>query len=132
MEAEGPDPALAFCGQKSTFTFLPGEASREAGPQPRVAPGRSPSHFLPGPNCRQLLQGRGPEEGWKVEVSLRWESEMGRGGRDPQSLGREGPGFGFLSPPIRACFLRSEGKVARCKHQDPASRLGLALGARWV
>ena len=30
MEAEGPDPALALCGQKSTFTFLPGEASPEA------------------------------------------------------------------------------------------------------
>ena len=72
MEAEGPDPALALCDQKSTFTLLPGEASQEAGPQPRVAPGRWPSHFLPGPNCRQLLQGRGPEEGWKVERSPRW------------------------------------------------------------
>lgn len=27
VEAEGPDPALALCGQKSTFTFLPREAS---------------------------------------------------------------------------------------------------------
>lgn len=72
VEAEGPDPALAFCGQKSTFTFLPREASQEANPQPRVAPGRWPSHFLPEPNCRQLLQGRGPEEGWKVERSPRW------------------------------------------------------------
>ena len=57
---------------------------------------------------------------------------MGRGGREPQSLGREGPGFGFLPPPTRACFLRSEGTVARRKQQDLASRLGLALGARWV
>lgn len=59
------------------------------------------------------------------------EPEMGRGGREPQFL-REGPGFGFLPLLTRACFLRSEGEVARCKHQDSASRLGLALGARWV
>ena len=73
VEAEGPDPALAWCGQKSTFTFLPREASQEASPQPRVAPGHWPSHFLPEPNClSQLLQGRGPEEGGKVERSPRW------------------------------------------------------------
>lgn len=108
MEAEGPGPALALCGQTSTFTFLPREARQEAGPEPCLAPGPRPSHFLPGPNCQQLLKGRGPPEGWRVGRSLRW----GEGGREPRSLGREGPGLGFLPRPARACFLRSVEKVA--------------------
>ena len=76
MEAEGPDPALALCGQKSTFTFLPGEASREAGPQPRVAPGGRPPTSCLGPTvgsyCRVGAQKRDGK--WKSpsDGSLRW------------------------------------------------------------
>lgn len=62
MEAEGPDPALALCGQKSTFTFLPGEASQEASRSHAWPPGVGPPTSCLGPTvgsyCRVGAQKR--------------------------------------------------------------------------